>query len=707
MKNIFFVFFLSLMFCLAFHSCSKDNPVTPDTTPVIESINPAAVYIDSILTINGKNFGDSQAGNFVELNSVKPDAANYTLWTATQIKLKIPSGVTSGKLYVTAGSQKSNGFDYSIISSTDTTTPVITNISPNQAPVGQSVQITGKHFGSAKGSSYVLFNNVSVTNYSNWTDTALTVSVPAGATTGNVIVNVKNKVSNGVNFVVSAIDSSPEITSISPTQGAVGDTIKITGKKFGAPLGSSNVTFNNTVATQNISWTDTQILVKIPNGATSGKLYVNVGTKKSNGIDFTLTVANSDPVISNLSITSGYPGQEVTINGSKFGSTQGLVNFNTTQAVQINSWTDTKISVNIPGGATTGPLTVTVGGKKSNGINFTVTVDPNAPVITTLTLTKGQIGQSLKIIGSHFGTTQGSSYVTFNGTKADQYASWTDTQIQLTIPAGATTGDVIVYVNSKQSNGKPLTIQASFQLLTLVLVPKGTFSMGNDNSSEVTDKPAHSVTLTHDFYMSKTEITQKQWGTILTGSNPSKDEYRGDNKPVEQMDFYRACWFCNELSRQEGFTPCYVVDTAQGTVSSCDWNANGYRLPTEAEWEYACKANHNGDYTDQEILDLGWIADNSVSDIHDAGQKNANAFGLQDMLGNVYEWCWDFDGDYPSAAQTDPHGPSQSSGEMRIARGGSFISGTTICNPTKRESFPSTPGNVNFNLGFRVVRVKF
>jgi len=706
MKSQFSVLLLSILICLFAHSCSKDNPVTPDTTPVIESINPAAVYIDSILTINGKNFGDTQTGNFVELNGVKPDAANYSQWSASQIKLKVPAGVSSGKLYVTTNSKKSNGFDFTIISKTDTVTPVITNLTPNQGPIGQTVQIKGMHFGNARGTGYVLFNNVSVTNYSNWSDSLILASVPAGASTGNVIVNVNNKISNPVNFIVSVIDSTPEITSLSVNQGNIGDTIKITGKKFGAPLGSSNVTFNGTVATQNISWTDTQILVKIPTGATSGKLYVNVGTKKSNGMDFTITVANTDPVISSLSVTSGYPGQEVTINGSKFGAAQGIVTFNNTQAVQYNSWSDTQISVNIPSGATSGPITVTVGGKKSNGLNFTITVDPNAPVITALTLTKGQIGQSMKIIGSHFGTTQGSNYVTFNGTKAYQYASWSDTQIQLTIPAGATTGDVVVYVNSKASNGKLLTIQSSFQLLNLVLVPKGNFVMGNDNSSEVTDKPAHTVNITHDFYMSKTEITQKQWGTILTGSNPSKDEYRGDNKPVEQMDFYRACWFCNQLSIQEGYTPCYAVDTTTGIVSSCDWSATGYRLPTEAEWEYACKANHNGDYTDQEILDLGWISDNSAKDIHDAGTKNANAFGLQDMLGNVYEWCWDFDGDYTAETQTDPHGPSQSSGEMRIMRGGSFISGTTICNPTKRDSYPSTPGNVNFNLGFRVVRVK-
>jgi len=425
-----------------------------------------------------------------------------------------------------------------------------------------------------------------------------------------------------------------------------------------------------------------------------------------------VTPDNSTPVIESISPTAVYLGSSITITGKNFGNTQlgSIVELNgiTPAATDYYSWSSTQIKVKVPVTVTPGKLYVTVGGKKSNGFDFMVKVlESSSPQITALTLLIGQPGQTLKLVGKNFGATQGNSYVEFNGTKVTQYGTWSDIQISVTVPSGATSGDVIAYINGVPTNGKYFTIQSAFKLLDMVLVPNGTFQMGNPNSTNIEDNyPVHTVIISHDFYMSKTEITQKQWGTILTGSNPSKDEYLGDNKPVEQVEFWRTCKFCNELSKQEGFKLCYVIDEANGSVTSCDWTANGYRLPTEAEWEYACRANHIGDYSDQEILDMAWTAGNSGDSIHDVGLKLPNAFGLYDMIGNVAEWCWDLYEYYSADTQTDPHGPLQSDGELRNGRGGSFISGNTICNITKRETFPSAVGNYNFNLGFRVVRLK-
>jgi formylglycine-generating enzyme required for sulfatase activity/TolB-like protein len=214
-----------------------------------------------------------------------------------------------------------------------------------------------------------------------------------------------------------------------------------------------------------------------------------------------------------------------------------------------------------------------------------------------------------------------------------------------------------------------------------VRIQGGTFLMGSpSNEPERSDNegPQHQVTV-NSFYMGIYEVTQREWyevmGTTIRQQRDMADRDRswplygeGDNYPMYYISWYDAVEYCNTRSQREGLTPAYVIN---GINVTWNRNANGYRLPTEAEWEYACRAGTQTPYnTGISIRDnTGWYSANSNGTSHPVGQKPANAWGLHDMPGNVWEWCWDWYGSYSSGAQTDPAGAV--SGDFRVMRGGS------------------------------------
>ncbi|MBL0174191.1 MAG: SUMF1/EgtB/PvdO family nonheme iron enzyme [Ignavibacteria bacterium] len=246
----------------------------------------------------------------------------------------------------------------------------------------------------------------------------------------------------------------------------------------------------------------------------------------------------------------------------------------------------------------------------------------------------------------------------------------------------------------------------------MAVIPAGTFRMGDITGNGVysDERPVHDVTITRSFLMSRTEVTQQQW-TMVMGSTPSA--FRGDSLPVEQVSWYDAVAFCNSVSKQEGLDTCY---TGSGTAIACDFAANGYRLPTEAEWEYACRAGtetdyHTGNMT-RSVTDLdslldraGWFEMNSGGKTHNVGLKEPNAFGLFDMHGNVAEWCWDwYSGTYYTANPvTDPRGPA--TGSCRVVRGGSWGHPMYQCSSAYRDGGLGFPSNRYRTWGFRIVRM--
>jgi len=181
--------------------------------------------------------------------------------------------------------------------------------------------------------------------------------------------------------------------------------------------------------------------------------------------------------------------------------------------------------------------------------------------------------------------------------------------------------------------------------LLLCGIPAGTFTMGGSGS----DEKKHEVTLTKPFWLGRTEVTQGQWEAVM-GNNPS--HFKGKDLPVEQVSWDDAQEFCKKLNEK--------------SLLPAGWQ---WALPTEAQWEYACRAGTTGDYADS-LDDMAWYSANIDSKTHAVATKKANAWGLHDMHGNVWEWCADRYGAYPTGAVTDPTGSN--SGSIRVARGGSW-----------------------------------
>jgi formylglycine-generating enzyme required for sulfatase activity len=206
----------------------------------------------------------------------------------------------------------------------------------------------------------------------------------------------------------------------------------------------------------------------------------------------------------------------------------------------------------------------------------------------------------------------------------------------------------------------------------MVQMPAGFFQMGNKRGRD-DEKPVHKVMI-DSFFMDQYEVTQAEFeklGKSEALANPS--HFKGPDLPVEQVNWPLAARFCNARSRYEGLQPCYNEDTGE-----CNFDATGYRLPTEAEWEYACRAGTDGDYSfgndPRKLGDYAWFADNSGKQTHPVGQKKPNAWGLYDMHGNVAEWCQDIydKAGYQASADKNPRGPAD--GKEYVLRGGSWKS---------------------------------
>ena len=205
----------------------------------------------------------------------------------------------------------------------------------------------------------------------------------------------------------------------------------------------------------------------------------------------------------------------------------------------------------------------------------------------------------------------------------------------------------------------------------LVIVPKGSFTMGSPTgeSGRAADETQHAVTLTTDFWMADSEVTQRQYRNLM-GTSPSK--LQGSELPVEQVTWFDAVAYCNALSAKENLSPCYQIN--EPTVVWADGvKCTGYRLPTEAEWEYAARSSATTVYAGSDNVDLvAWYSTNAGGTTHAVKTKTANGRGLYDLSGNVWEWVWDwYQGNYEALPPTDPIGPA--SGSNRVIRGGSFL----------------------------------
>jgi formylglycine-generating enzyme required for sulfatase activity len=245
----------------------------------------------------------------------------------------------------------------------------------------------------------------------------------------------------------------------------------------------------------------------------------------------------------------------------------------------------------------------------------------------------------------------------------------------------------------------------------MILVEAGSFQMGSvDGYAD--EQPVHTVHISRPFYIAKYEVTFEEYDRFCDDTLRSRLDDRGwgrGNQPIIHVDWYDATDYCNWLSEKEGLSPCY---SGKGKFVECDFSANGYRLPTEAEWEYAARGGTKSQgftYAGSDNLDeVGWYADNSNDRLQPVGQKLANELGLYDMCGNIFEWCWDWYGEdyYAASPASDPLGPPppQSPNPWdfnRVRRSGSWREDAVNIRASVR-SFdgPNYPGD----NGFRLVR---
>ena len=226
--------------------------------------------------------------------------------------------------------------------------------------------------------------------------------------------------------------------------------------------------------------------------------------------------------------------------------------------------------------------------------------------------------------------------------------------------------------------------------LELIWVEPGAFTMGSPPDEPLRHKaegPQRRVTLTKGYWLGKTEVTQAQYEAV-TGSNPSTFQTAGRDAPVERVSWLQAMAFCRTLTERE---------RDAGRLPA------GYHfsLPTEAQWEYACRAGSSDHYAGEPNA-MSWWEGNSGGTTHPVGRKRPNAWGFHDMSGNVLEWCLDWYGEYPRGPQTDPTGPER--GYYRIARGGSWRTDLRLGRSAARSG--GSPGRLDYTLGFRLALVE-
>ncbi len=441
-----------------------------------------------------------------------------------------------------------------------------------------------------------------------------------------------------------------------------------------------------------------------PVGATSGLYrvrrgggdYSNAGSCRSTNRNRSTPTYSND--ILGLRLVRAVPAPSYTVtfdanNGTGSTTTQQIEQ-DSTAALTPNTFT--RADYEFAGWSTTATGTV----EYRDGVEYTATADDTLYAVWN------------KLCTITFNANNGTGSTTTQQIEQDSTANLTAntfTRTDSTFAGWSTTAGGAVEYNNKA----PYTATANATLYAvwvpeiegMVYVAGGTFNMGaaaTDTEADTDERPVHSVTLS-SYYIGKYEVTQAQWEAVMD-ENPSGFQAGPDapSRPVEQITWYDAVTFCNELSIDSNLTPYYnIINETEVTVNP---DANGYRLPTEAEWEYAARGGALSESYlfsgSSNIDEVAWYISNSESKTQPVGEKQANELGIYDMSGNVWEWCWDRYGNYEGDAQTNPVGAT--SGLYRVYRGGSFYNYAWYCRSTYRNF--SMPAFSNRSLGLRLVR---
>ncbi len=366
--------------------------------------------------------------------------------------------------------------------------------------------------------------------------------------------------------------TTPVITNVSPTSGGIGNQVTLTGQLFGASQGTSNIYFNGAGATSISSWSSTQIVASVPSSASTGPITVVVNGIGSNR-DFTFTFYN--PVISNLQPPAAPAGGYITINGSGFGAYQGgsTVQFNAV-AASVSSWSDTSIRVQVPSNATSGSVTVTVGGIVSDAAQFTII---EALSITSISPSSGEIGATVTISGTGFGPTQSNSVLSLYGATVTNITSWSDTSIVGVVPLGISTGSVSVGVAGATMYGPVFTLtskvtvqdsQGNTSVYTSEVVGGEWRLTDSQGSGCSTCTPRGLVHRSYD-PVGNVLSTKDPLGNVTTNTYDAANDLLSQTAPVDSTHNATTSYTYNSLGE------VLTVSDALGNVTTNGYNANG------------------------------------------------------------------------------------------------------------------------------------
>ena len=440
--------------CALIYLIAIAAPSTAYAAPTLTSISPTAIKPGMTMTLTGSGFGATQGSGSVTFSAPgdTQSASSFSSWSNTQIVLTVPNSIVPGTVTVTQ-SGTSNGLAYTTIA------PMLTGISPTSVKPGTTMTLTGSGFGATRGVGGVTFSapgdTQGASNFSSWSDTQIVLTVPNSIVPGTITVSQNGVSSSGLAYTTIA----PTLTSISPTAIKPGMTMTLTGSGFGATRGVGGVTFSAPGDTQGastfITWSDTQIVLTVPNSIVPGTITVSQNGVPSNGLAYT-TIA---PTLTSISPTAIEPGMTMTLTGSGFGPGQsvGSVTFSapgdTQGASAFISWSDTQIVLTVPNLIVSGTITITQNGATSNGVAYTTI----APTLTGISPAAIKPGTTVTLTGSGFGATRGVGQVTFSAPGdtqgASTFSSWSDTQIVLTAPNSIVPGTITVSQNGVPSNG--------------------------------------------------------------------------------------------------------------------------------------------------------------------------------------------------------------------------------------------------------------
>lgn len=460
--------FIMLLFLMGIvFSCIDGDLFVPDpNAPKIDDFTPKSGLPGTVVTINGSNFAGTLGMDSVFVNGAGAVVVNSS---PIQLQIMVPENATTGPIAVRELNHRQRAVsneDFEVITES-LPLPTIHKVEVSPGVEGSSFKIIGTNFGKNKNDLTVRIG-LDTTIVSSVNDSVIVTSVPIGAKTGLVTIIKDGVLAIGPLFTVLYV--GPIIDTLLPDHGPVGTMVWVFGKYFSSLINQNTITFNGVVALVLEAHNDS-LKTAVPPNATSGKVVISVNGK--NGEWPLFQVDGGAPKIVSINPTTGKIGIVVTIHGENFAvtSSQNTVTFHGAVAV-VNSASSTELKVTVPNNATTGQVVVSVNGLSAIGPVFTV--EQSSPHITSLNPASGQIGSSVSITGTNFSPTASNNTVTFNGTAAT-VTSASATTLVVTVPAGATTGPVVVKVGSLSSNGVSYTVNPTPPQVTSINPSSGPY----------------------------------------------------------------------------------------------------------------------------------------------------------------------------------------------------------------------------------------